>query len=168
VLGNVLVGSFFGHRRGWPSGIRFDQKALDRATEALTFVDLLDEAGTDASLLSAFDRKRLMLATAIATAPSLLMLDEPAAGLSSEEEEQLVGLIESVQRSGTTIMIIEHVMSVLTRVSDRVMAMHEGAKLFEGTPGEFREHPEVMRVYLGAQEGASLASATAEGGSPDA
>jgi branched-chain amino acid transport system ATP-binding protein len=162
VLGNVLVGAFFGHRRSWPTAIRYDSTAIDRAADALAFVGLVDQVGTMASLLSAFDRKRLMLASALATHPRVLMLDEPAAGLNAEEEEQIVALVETAKGSGITVMIIEHVMSVLMRVSDRVLAMHQGARIFEGTPAEFREHPEVMRVYLGIGVATAVSESVSE------
>lgn len=153
VFGNVLVGAFFGHGHRFPTGLRFDAASVSRAEEALDFVGLRDQASAQASVLSALDRKRLMLATALATGPRLLMLDEPAAGLSTDEEEQLVGLIDSVRRSGKTVMVIEHVMGVLTRVSDKIMGMHQGKKIFEGTPAEFQRHPEVKRLYLGVEAG---------------
>jgi branched-chain amino acid transport system ATP-binding protein len=90
-----------------------------------------------------------MLASALATLPDLLLLDEPASGLSDEECDQLIGLIAAIRAKGVTVMIVEHVMRVLMTVSDRVMMMHQGGKFFVGTPQEVQANPEVVKVYLG-------------------
>jgi branched-chain amino acid transport system ATP-binding protein len=151
VFANALVAASYGRpglRRPWS----FDAKDAARADWALQYVGLGDQLATPAGVLSVYDRKRLMIATALATEPSLLMLDEPAGGLSDEEAESLIGLIAEIKKLGVTVMVIEHVMHVLMRVSDRVLIMDSGAKLFEGTPREVQSDPEVIRIYLGSRK----------------
>lgn len=149
VLGNILLASYYGAKRRLVPGFDYDDGAIERAQRAAEFVGLQDQLRQPGSLLSAYDRKRVMFAAALATKPDLLLLDEPAGGLSEEECQHLMGLVRRVKKQGVTVMIVEHVMSVLMRVSDRVMMMHQGAKFFLGTPAEVQQHPDVIRVYLG-------------------
>jgi branched-chain amino acid transport system ATP-binding protein len=149
VLGNIILASYFGAEQRKIPGLDYDEAALERAQRAAEFVGLQDQLRQPGSLLSAYDRKRVMFAAALATNPDLLLLDEPAGGLSEDECQHLIGLVARVRKQGTTVMIVEHVMSVLMRVSDRVMMMHQGAKFFLGTPAEVQSHPDVIRVYLG-------------------
>jgi len=97
-----------------------------------------------------FERKRLMLAAALATEPSVLMLDEPVAGLTENEGWQLVDYVTRVKDTGVTVIMVEHIMSILMRVSDRVMIMHQGGKIFDGAPEAAVADPDVIRLYLGA------------------
>ena len=149
VLGNIVLASYFGHKKRSWAGFSFDAGAVERAEQAAEFVGLQDALGDPGELLSAFDRKRVMFAAALATRPELLLLDEPAGGLSDDECVHLIDLIRRVKAQGTTIMIVEHVMSVLMTVSDRVMMMHQGAEFFTGTPKEVQANPDVIKVYLG-------------------
>lgn len=149
IYGNLLLGAYFARRRRVGTGLAFDRESRARARRAADFVGLGGRLGEHSDVLSAYDLKRLMLAIALATEPEVLMLDEPAAGLSDEEIRQVVGLIERVKSSGVTILLIEHVMSVLMSVSDRVMIMHQGTSLCEGCPEEVQVHPDVVRLYLG-------------------
>jgi branched-chain amino acid transport system ATP-binding protein len=150
VLGNIILASYFGAERRLIPSLAYDDEAVERAAQAAAFVGLQDQLAQPANLLSAYDRKRVMFAAALATHPDLLLLDEPAGGLSEDECLHLVDLIARVKSRGVTVMIVEHVMSVLMRVSDRVMMMHQGAEFFLGTPAEVQQHPDVIRVYLGA------------------
>jgi branched-chain amino acid transport system ATP-binding protein len=149
VLGNIVLASYFGHKKRSWAGFSFDAGTVERAEQAAAFVGLQDALGDPGELLSAFDRKRVMFAAALATRPDLLLLDEPAGGLSDDECVHLIDLIRRVKAQGTTIMIVEHVMSVLMTVSDRVMMMHQGAEFFTGTPKEVQANPDVIKVYLG-------------------
>jgi len=149
VLGNIVLASYFGHKKRSWAGFSFDAGAVERAEQAAEFVGLQDALGDPGELLSAFDRKRVMFAAALATRPDLLLLDEPAGGLSDDECVHLIDLIRRVKEQGTTVMIVEHVMSVLMTVSDRVMMMHQGAEFFTGTPKEVQANPDVIKVYLG-------------------
>jgi len=150
VLGNILLAAYFGGERRAFSGFTYDEESVQRAQEAAEFVGLGEMLAAPGSLLSAYDRKRVMFASALATRPDLLLLDEPAGGLSDDECEHLIGLIRKVKERGITVMIVEHVMYVLMNVSDRVMMMHQGAEFFTGTPKEVQANPDVIRVYLGS------------------
>lgn len=161
VLGNIAVGAYYGRRSSVPS-FAFDG-AIERAREAASLVGLEDKLGAVAGPLSLFDKKRLMIASAIATQPRLLMLDEPVGGLNPGEIDAVLGLVATVRESGVTVILIEHVMRALMAISDRVMVMNHGRLLFEGTPAEVQRHEEVIRVYLGT-EPASDADASRLGG----
>ncbi len=149
VLGNILVGSYFGRRSRLLPGTRFDAGSVERAREAASFVGLGDKLSVVAAPLSLFDKKRLMIASAIATEPTLLMLDEPVGGLSPGEVDEILELVRRIRVTGVTIVLIEHVMRALMSISDRVMVMNHGRLLFEGTPADVQRHEEVIRVYLG-------------------
>ena len=96
-----------------------------------------------------FDKKRLMIASALATRPRMLFLDEPFGGLSPSEVDELVGLLRLVKERGVTIVLIEHVMRALMSLSDRVLIMNQGRTLFLGSPADVLADEEVVRVYLG-------------------
>ncbi|HVF08220.1 MAG TPA: ABC transporter ATP-binding protein [Actinomycetota bacterium] len=162
VLGNIAVGAYFGRRSGVPS-FAFDGDTIERAREAAAFVGLEGKLGAVAGPLSLFDKKRLMVASAIATRPQLLMLDEPVGGLNPGEIDAVLDLVAKVRQSGVTVILIEHVMRALMAISDRVMVMNHGRLLFEGTPAEVQRHEEVIRVYLGT-EPASDADGAGSGG----
>src|SRR4051812_44154616 len=104
-----------------------------------------------------------MIASALATEPEMLFLDEPFGGLSLAETDELMVLLTGVKARGVTIVLIEHVMRALMALSDRVLIMNQGKTLFEGTPSEVVAHEDVVRVYLGE----SMAS-TADDGTTDA
>ncbi len=149
VLGHILLAREFGRPDSRQVSLRVAEDSVERAVRAADFVGLADKLGQRGELLSAFDRKRLMIAAAIVTDPSVLMLDEPVAGLTDEESGFIVGLVERLKATGVTILLVEHVMRVLMSVSQRVLIMHQGRSLFEGTPEDVQAHPEVIRVYLG-------------------
>jgi branched-chain amino acid transport system ATP-binding protein len=149
VFGHIVIASQFGESNGWRAGLGFGSSELARAREAADFVGLGHRLADRADLLTTYDRKRLMIAAAIVTRPKVLMLDEPVGGLTADETAEVMRLVGELKSDGMTILLIEHVMSVLVAVSDRVLVMHQGAKLFEGSPEEFRTDPEVVRVYLG-------------------
>ena len=150
VLGTILAGLHFGAGRRGLAAFRFSSQEIDRAYELAVMMDLESRLGVRTELLSVFECKRLMIAAAFATSPSILMLDEPVGGLTEAEGRQLMGYVEQIKTTGVTIMLVEHVMSVLMKISDRVMIMNQGGKIFEGTPAEAIEHPDVIRLYLGS------------------
>jgi branched-chain amino acid transport system ATP-binding protein len=164
VLGNVAVGAYFGGGKRSVPGLRFDPRTAERAREAAAFVGLGDRVDVVAGPLSLFDKKRLMIASAIATDPRLLMLDEPVGGLNPGETDAILDLVRKVRASGVTVVLIEHVMHALMSLSDRVMVMNHGRLLFEGTPGDVQRDEEVIRVYLGtaAEERPTAADADVE------
>jgi branched-chain amino acid transport system ATP-binding protein len=149
VLANAVVGAQFGSGRGWWLALRKDHAALEHAWAELEFVGLDNRAGRQAGPLSVYDKKRLMIASALATQPVMLFLDEPFGGLSLSEIDELIGLLTEIKRRDVTIVLIEHVMRALMALSDRVLIMNQGKTLFEGTPKEVVAHEEVVRVYLG-------------------
>jgi branched-chain amino acid transport system ATP-binding protein len=152
VAENVLVGAEFGRREGLP-GLRFDRAARSRADAALEQTGLATRRRLPAHLTTVFEKKRLMLASALATEPRLLLLDEPFGGLNHGEIDEFMALIRTLHADGLTIILIEHVMRALMSLSERVMIIHHGEKLAEGTPAEIRANPEVIRVYLGREAG---------------
>jgi branched-chain amino acid transport system ATP-binding protein len=151
---NVLVGAYFGRREKLP-GLGFDRDTKSRVDRALGLTGLGAKRRIPAHSASVFDRKRMMMASALATEPELLMLDEPFGGLNHGEIDELMALIQQLHQTGLTILLIEHVMRALMALSERVLIMHHGEKLVEGTPEEIRRNREVIQVYLGRQAGAA-------------
>jgi branched-chain amino acid transport system ATP-binding protein len=162
VLGNIVVGAYFGRRSAGVPGLAFDDGTVERAREAATFVGLESQLASVAGPLSLFDKKRLMIASAIATNPRLLMLDEPVGGLNPGEVDAVLDLVARVRESGVTVILIEHVMRALMSISDRVMVMNHGRLLFEGTPADVQRHEEVIRVYLGTESATDAVDAGAD------
>ena len=143
VFENVLVGSTFG------SADRLRTTAEAAAVAALDTAGMGDKANVLAGSLTLLERKRLELARALATQPSLLLLDEIAGGLTEAEVNELVDTIKHIRSTGITIVWIEHIMHALLRVVDRIMAVDAGRKLIEGDPHEVMASSEVRSVYLG-------------------
>lgn len=147
VYENVLLGASFGRPRSHWQGI---EKRLEQHVELLlALTGLEDKAGAQAGLLGVFDKKRLMLASALATGPRVLLLDEPFGGLNPQEIESTLALIARIRELGVAVVCIEHVMRALVRLAGRVVVMHHGAILFEGTPAEMLANERVIAVYLG-------------------
>ncbi len=147
VLENVLVGGCFG-QDGQGTNIR---EARPDALERLRFVGLEEVAHRPAGSLPIVARKRLEIARALATRPSLLLLDEVIAGLTPTEVGQVMDLIARIRAGGTTIILIEHVMKAIMNLSDRIVVLHHGEKLAEGPPQEIARDPAVVNAYLGEQ-----------------
>jgi branched-chain amino acid transport system ATP-binding protein len=124
-------------------------KARDQALETLSFVGLLEKRRAHAGTLSTGQRKRLELARAMATRPRLLLLDEVTGGVDQRSIPGLIALIERLRGVGLTLIVIEHNMQVLMSLAGRVVALHLGAKIAEGTPEEIRADPRIIESYLG-------------------
>jgi branched-chain amino acid transport system ATP-binding protein len=167
VLSNAVVGAQFGSGRSWLAALRKDQRALDTAWAELEFVGLADRARDDAGPLPVFDKKRLMIASALATDPVMLFLDEPFGGLTLTEIDELIDLLTRIRERGITIVLIEHVMRALMTLSDRVLILNQGKVLFEGTPREVVAHEDVVRVYLGESATKTAATETTDPGGDD-
>ncbi len=148
-LANVLAGAQYGEGGSWWSALRVSQKVRDTAHAELEFVGLGDRRAVLAGPLPVFDKKRLMIASALATRPRMLFLDEPFGGLTPPEVDELVALLRQVKERGITIVLIEHVMRALMALSDRVLIMNQGRTLFLGSPADVLADEEVVRVYLG-------------------
>ena len=144
---NVFVAARFGRAREHWTGRAAD--ATEDAEWVLGWSGLGDAPDTPAELLGVFDRKRLMIATAVAMGPRVLLLDEPFGGLNMEEIERTLALIRGVAELGVTVVCIEHVMRALVQLATRVLVMHHGALLFEGGPQEMLRDRRVIEVYLG-------------------
>jgi branched-chain amino acid transport system ATP-binding protein len=125
------------------------QAAYQAAYGALVRAGLAGQADTAAARLTLLERKRLELARALATQPSVLLLDEIAGGLTEPETEALIATIAGLHAAGTTIVWVEHIMRALTRVVERAICLADGRLLFDGTPQEMLNDPEVRRAYLG-------------------
>lgn len=143
-LQNVCVGKIYG-RQG-ASSLR---QAEEAAQDLLTLVGLGDRAAVEAKQLTLVDRKRLELARALATQPKLLLLDELLAGLNPSEVVAATGLIRTIRDRGVTILVVEHLVSAVLSVADRVICMAVGSKIGEGAPAEIIVNPAVIEAYLG-------------------
>jgi len=143
VFENALVGA---HRGGGARGRAAHQAAM----RALELTGMVGQANQLAGSLSLLGRKRLELARALATEPSLLLLDEIAGGLTEAEADVLVGTILDLKSTGVTIVWIEHVVHALTRVVDRLMCLAFGEVYVDGSPDEVLNSREVQEVYLGS------------------
>jgi branched-chain amino acid transport system ATP-binding protein len=152
VLTNVLVAAVFGRSKG-SSRVRFDTEVREVAMDALAVVGLEDRQGAEAAILPILDRKRLMLATALATQPRMLLLDEPVGGLNSSEREEFIELIARVASGGVTVLMIEHVMKAVQALATHMLVLHHGQKLAEGAPGTVLRDDKVVEIYLGKLAG---------------
>ena len=157
-LDNIVAASYRTGRTGWgqallrTSAYRAEEaKAAERAREILAFVDLDRHAGVLADELSYGEQRRLEIAIALAAGPTLLLLDEPAAGMNPEEGQRLVAMIRQIRDRGVTVLLVEHHMRVVMAVCHRVIVIDHGVKIAEGPPADIARHPEVIRVYLGRE-----------------
>jgi len=131
----------------WRPADRYPE-ANARARQALADVGLADKAGVPAREISHGEQRQLELAIALAAAPRVLLLDEPAAGLSPDETRKMVALVRAL-KGRYTIVLIEHKIDIIMSVSDRISVMHFGSLIAEGSPDEIQKNPEVRRAYLG-------------------
>jgi branched-chain amino acid transport system ATP-binding protein len=157
VLDNVMVGHHSRSRGGFlasalrlPGAAREDRAARDKALSLIAALGLESHAATPVSDLPFGTQKRVELARALAAEPKLLLLDEPASGLNHEEVEALGTLVHELrERFALTVLLVEHHMGLVMRISDRVVALNFGRVIAEGTPDEVQRHPDVVSAYLG-------------------
>lgn len=154
VLENVLVALKEHATQPFRSMLRSGSHRADqeRAMHWLELLQLGGKANQAAASLSYGDARRLEIARALAGDPRLLLLDEPAAGMNESETQQLIDDIRSLKGKVSAIMLVEHDMHVIRKLSDRVVAMDYGKKIAEGQAAEVLSHPEVVKAYLGADE----------------
>lgn len=142
---NVLVGALFGNSE------RINMKEAEgKAEEKLEYVGYpRDKINYPVKNLNVVELKRIQLARALATDPKLILLDEVTTGLNPKESNDAISLIQKIRESGITILMVEHVMRIIMNVSDRVVVLHHGEKIAEGTPEEIAKDEKVISSYLG-------------------
>ncbi len=161
---SALENAVLGHRVRTKAGLldallrsgqeqRDERESLKAAQHALERVGLGKKGHITASLLSQEEQKRVSIASALATQPSILLLDEPAGGLNPEETGQLMGLIRELVGTGLTVALIEHKMNLVMGLADQVMVLHHGQLIAQGPPAEVSRNPAVITAYLGSHGG---------------
>jgi ABC-type branched-subunit amino acid transport system ATPase component len=158
VLENVIAGFHTRHKiPAWQYIIhgatfrRDHKRCRDEAMDLLSFVGLSNRSKVTAGLLSYGEQRMLEIARALATAPRLLMIDEPAAGLNAVEVGALMMRIAELRERGITVVMVEHNMDLVMKIADRIIVMDYGQYLFEGVPAEVQGHPGVIAAYLGTE-----------------
>jgi len=141
VLYNVMVGSF----------VTTDKTSVakEKALNVLRLLQFEDKKDERAGNLTIAERKRLEIARALATEPKLLLFDEVMAGLRPAEVDEMVQIIQNLRHQGITIFVIEHIMRAIMALSDRIVVIHFGSKIAEGSPQEVASDENVIKAYLG-------------------
>jgi len=159
VIENVEVGCHLATRGGVAASLlrpawfrKQEIEVRERAHELLDFVGLGAQSEQEAEILPYGQQRLLEVARALASKPKLLLLDEPAAGLNTQETKGLATIIQKINAQGTTVLLIEHDVGLVTRIAHRIAVLDFGRKIAEGTPDEIKAHPEVIAAYLGVEE----------------
>jgi branched-chain amino acid transport system ATP-binding protein len=136
-----------------------ERRLAAAADEVLAFVGLTHRRDARAGELPYGEQRLVELAVALAARPRLLLLDEPAAGMTGAEKDRLVALIRKIRGGDVTVLVVEHDMRLVMGISETVIVLNHGRVIAEGAPAEMRAHPEVIRAYLGSTGGSSDAPA---------
>ena len=144
VMGNVMLGALFGKSSRTSSDV-----TMNEAGEILDFVGLSAIRDVPAKDLTLVNQKRVEVARALATDPELLLLDELMAGLNQTEISETMEMVSRIREKGITILMIEHVMKAIMSICDRIIVLHHGETISEGTPEEVSTSKKVIEVYLG-------------------
>jgi branched-chain amino acid transport system ATP-binding protein len=166
VLRNALVGAVFGRAGAGYLPLGVSREAGAAAREALAACGLDGHEERRAGELTVLGRKRLMIATALACRPRVLLLDEPFGGLNAGERAELIALCERLRGGGLTILMIEHIIHAVQALADRVLVLHHGERLAEGRPGDVLRDRRVVEVYLGERAERRAAARAARSAPP--
>jgi len=159
VLENVMAGAYLRGNKGFlrsffshPERCREEKQIQEESLALIEEIGLSEAAGLPASTLP-FGQKRLLeIARALASKPSLILLDEPAAGLNAAESEVLTAYLKTLREKKTTLILIEHDMETVMKAADKIVVLNFGEVIAEGSPSEIQAHPEVIKAYLGEDE----------------
>jgi branched-chain amino acid transport system ATP-binding protein len=156
VLENVMVGRHVHSRAGFLAGMlnlpftwKEERGIQEKSHEILDLLGIAEHARTEASSLAYGQQRVVEIGRALACEPRLLLLDEPAAGLNMRETNDMGGLIGKIRDMGVTVLLVEHDMSLVMKISDEVVVLSYGQKIAEDRPLSIQKNPEVIRVYLG-------------------
>jgi branched-chain amino acid transport system ATP-binding protein len=144
VLDNVMVGAY--------NRTNDSKEAKKKAEEIIEFLGMQEMKGMNAGSLSVAHRKRLEVAKALATDPKIILLDEAMAGLRPTETDEMIELVRQISRQGIALLLVEHVMRVIMSLAERIVVIHHGEKIAEGTPQEICQDKAVIDAYLGEVE----------------
>ncbi|AXI10217.1 ATP-binding cassette domain-containing protein [Oceanobacillus sp. 143] len=159
VLDNLIIGNRLRTKSGLFDAIlrtkrekREEMESIQKAYDALEFMEISDLSDERIGNITQEQKKRVAFALALTTDPELVLLDEPAAGVNPGETDGLSTLIKKMAESGLTVCLIEHKMSMIMSLADRIVVLNQGARIAEGTPKEIQNNPVVIEAYLGSEE----------------